>query len=467
MTTRDEARRDTERRRSSSDTTQPVAPASTTLLPERLLAARERKGVDLYRAERDTKIRARYLAALERGEYRELPGAVYTKGFLRNYALYLGLDPDEILQQWRQERGDGASLSEPAIVVPRPLSAPRHGFTFSVGTFVAAIMTVLVVLFVGYLALQFLRFTKPPEVALTDPATLVSTVADTATRYTLQGTSAPGALVSIEVAGRGQPLRVTVGQTGVWSADVELRRGRNQFSISATDPATGHNSDKPLEVFITVPFSEVLAPTLTVDQPADGAIFENGGIPVQGTASNAKTVTVSATTPVGTPTASSSPSGVPRPTAAGSGAPSPAPPVKQTVDVAADGTFSVPVELTGGNWLLTITASSAEGKTVSISRSVVVRYQGVNLGVTVRGGPAWMKVWVDGQLDPRVGAGRVFQDGRTITFSGSQSIEVFTGSAGVTYFTLNGTSLGALGAPGSPETWLFAPPGPPSQTNHR
>src|SRR5919201_6330879 len=89
-------------------------------LAERLFAARERKGVDLYRAERDTKIRARYLAALERGDYRELPGAVYTKGFLRNYALYLGLDPDEVLLQWRRERGDSAATSEPVIVVPRP-----------------------------------------------------------------------------------------------------------------------------------------------------------------------------------------------------------------------------------------------------------------------------------------------------------------------------------------------------------
>ena len=90
-------------------------PAPT--LPERLYAARERKGVDLYRAERDTKIRARYLGALERGDYRELPGAVYTKGFLRNYALYLGLDPDEVLVQWRRERGDGKE-QPPAIVVP-------------------------------------------------------------------------------------------------------------------------------------------------------------------------------------------------------------------------------------------------------------------------------------------------------------------------------------------------------------
>src|SRR6476661_4114219 len=118
----------------------------TPSLPERLLAARERKGVDLYRAERDTKIRARYLAALERGDWRELPGSVYTKGFLRNYALYLGLDPDEILIQWRAERGDDKP-SEPVIVVPRPIQAPARGFTFSPGILVALLLVVGVLAF--------------------------------------------------------------------------------------------------------------------------------------------------------------------------------------------------------------------------------------------------------------------------------------------------------------------------------
>ena len=52
----------------------PGTPSGASLsLPERLYAARERKGVDLYRAERDTKIRARYLAALERGRVRRAP----------------------------------------------------------------------------------------------------------------------------------------------------------------------------------------------------------------------------------------------------------------------------------------------------------------------------------------------------------------------------------------------------------
>ena len=94
---RDSARREADREPAGG------APGGAGLsLPERLYAARERKGVDLYRAERDTKIRARYLAALERGEYGELPGDVYTKGFLRNYALYLGLDPEEVVGQYRE-----------------------------------------------------------------------------------------------------------------------------------------------------------------------------------------------------------------------------------------------------------------------------------------------------------------------------------------------------------------------------
>ena len=167
MTTRDEARRATgEVRADTSRPSVPVEPVPS--LPERLYAARERKGVDLYRAERDTKIRARYLAALERGDYRELPGAVYTKGFLRNYALYLGLEPEEILGQWRRERGDTGPPA-PVIAVPRPLAAPRRGLTFSPGVIVAALLTVVVLLVGAYLAVQIMRFAKPPTLDVTDP----------------------------------------------------------------------------------------------------------------------------------------------------------------------------------------------------------------------------------------------------------------------------------------------------------
>ncbi|HUH16616.1 MAG TPA: helix-turn-helix domain-containing protein, partial [Methylomirabilota bacterium] len=104
------------------------APIDATAAPpigETLQLARERKGVDLLRAERDTKIRLRYLSALEDGDYAELPSPVYTKGFLRNYAIYLGLEPDEIIDRWRDEMEAMRTATRVAVAPPpMPLLEP-------------------------------------------------------------------------------------------------------------------------------------------------------------------------------------------------------------------------------------------------------------------------------------------------------------------------------------------------------
>lgn len=425
-------------------------------LPERLYAARERKGVDLYRAERDTKIRARHLGALERGDYKELPGAVYTKGFLRNYALYLGLDPDEILDQWRRERGDVREAT-PVIAVPRPIAAPRQGLTFSPSILVVALLTVFVLAFGAYLALQIMRFAKPPSIAVTEPRSAVLEVDEDVTRYTLRGVTLPGATVSIATPGR-DPYQISAGPDGEWATEVDLRRGRNQFDVSAVDPETGKRSEETIRLFITVPFLEIESPTLAVDQPAEGTTYENGAIPVAGRASNATSVEVSAEY-VGPST----------PTAEGVASPAPpAVPAPITIEVADDGSFSTPYELTAGTWKITVTASNPQGRSSALTRTVTVVFRGVNLVVNVEGGRAWLKVWVDGRLDPMLGAaGSVIADGKTLTFTADESIEVRSGSSGVTHFTLNGTSLGALGPPGIPETWLFKPPDPPVRTDRR
>jgi cytoskeleton protein RodZ len=57
-----------------------------------LREARLRQGFELPRVEADTKIRAKYLRALEEEHFDVLPGDTYVKGFLRTYAEYLGLD---------------------------------------------------------------------------------------------------------------------------------------------------------------------------------------------------------------------------------------------------------------------------------------------------------------------------------------------------------------------------------------
>jgi cytoskeletal protein RodZ len=455
MTTREQLRRAV-----SGDRAEPgrgVAAEPAPSLPERLYAARERKGVDLYRAERDTKIRARYLGALERGDYKELPGAVYTKGFLRNYALYLGLDPEDVLEQWRRERGDARDAA-PVITVPRPIAAPRPGLTFSPSVVVVALLTVVVLAFGAYLGVQVLRFAKPPTIAVSDPAVSVIDVDESTTSYTLRGTTLAGGTVTIATPGR-DPYQVSAGPDGSWSAEVDLRRGRNQFEVSAVDPDTGKHSEQTIKLFITVPFLQIESPTLTVDQPADGASYANGAIPVAGHATNADSVVVSASYvgPASTPA-----------DATASPPPPPPQPDSITVPVADDGSFNTPFELTAGRWSITVTAASPQGKTVALTRNVTVAYKGVNLVVTIKGSRAWLKVWVDGVLDPDLGAaGSVISTGRTLTFTGQHSVEVRSGSSGNTYFTLNGTSLGALGRAGVPETWLFAPPDPPVKTQRR
>jgi hypothetical protein len=57
-----------------------------------LREARVRQGVDLLEAEQSTKIRSKYLRALEDERFELLPAQTYVKGFLRSYAEYLGLD---------------------------------------------------------------------------------------------------------------------------------------------------------------------------------------------------------------------------------------------------------------------------------------------------------------------------------------------------------------------------------------
>src|SRR2546428_9333529 len=98
---------------------------------------------------------------------------------------------------------------------------------------------------------------------------------------------------------------------------VDVVRGKNEFKVDATDPDTGKHADAPVMIVITVPFREVEAPSLAVNQPPEGVTFENGAIPVEGTAVNATQVSVSAAyegpaagAPAG-PAPSSAPSGPP------------------------------------------------------------------------------------------------------------------------------------------------------------
>jgi transcriptional regulator with XRE-family HTH domain len=66
--------------------------------------ARQKQQISLDQASTATRIKPLFLEALEEGDYHLLPGPAYVTGFLRNYAQFLGLQPDEIVQEYYAEQ---------------------------------------------------------------------------------------------------------------------------------------------------------------------------------------------------------------------------------------------------------------------------------------------------------------------------------------------------------------------------
>jgi cytoskeleton protein RodZ len=90
-----------------------------------------RQKIDIADVEAATKIRAKYLRALENEEFALLPGNTFVKTFLRTYAEYLGLDPQLLLEEYRASYEPRAEADlQPYSVASRqrrrePRRAPR------------------------------------------------------------------------------------------------------------------------------------------------------------------------------------------------------------------------------------------------------------------------------------------------------------------------------------------------------
>ena len=93
-----------------------------------LRAARIRQKLELSQAEGDTRIRAKYLRALEDERFEVLPGPAYTKGFLRTYADYLGLDAQPFVDEYNTRFAPEEEEPEPP---PQLRIRRRHRFVLA------------------------------------------------------------------------------------------------------------------------------------------------------------------------------------------------------------------------------------------------------------------------------------------------------------------------------------------------
>jgi cytoskeletal protein RodZ len=237
-------------------------------LGEMLRSARESRGLDRARIERDTRIRERYLAALERGAYDELPGEVYARGFLRTYARYLGIDPDTAVALYRLEtRGRRPAAVPVPRSGPRPRPEPR-AFVITPSAVFAAVLTVLVGALIAYLAYQIVTFARTPELRVVDPPGDV--VGHTARTIIIRGVTEANARVT--VSGLPENPSVVADAAGEFTVTVELVPGANVVTLTAYDPRMDRNSPqvtRTIEVVAVPDAGESVAPA-SPSPAADG-----------------------------------------------------------------------------------------------------------------------------------------------------------------------------------------------------
>ncbi|GBE58422.1 hypothetical protein BMS3Abin01_01359 [bacterium BMS3Abin01] len=173
--------------------------------------ARVRRDISLQKAEADTKIRVKYIQAMENEDFDILPAGTYVKGFLRTYAEYLGIDYQLILDEYNDRFGTG-DYKEHLVVQTGKTRKPGKGGTprkprKQTNYLFVAVFAVVIIAVLAYLGWGNSTSEKP---------TLITTTATEAETTTAEVT--PEVTTPATTPTRTQPVQL---ESLVLSADVE------------------------------------------------------------------------------------------------------------------------------------------------------------------------------------------------------------------------------------------------------
>lgn len=188
-----------------------------TTVGEILSAAREKKKLTLEQVEKATRIRAKFLLALEKNEFNKLPPGTFTRGFIKNYAAFLNLPVEETLAFYRRQENFDKTPPPPKSL------KPNH---FPSLTFSTLAVIVLIALFFGYLIYSYFKFAGSPTLLINSPANNVVLKEE---RIEIVGKTDPEAGLTIN----NQP--VAVNENGSFNITVPLQPGLNTLTVVATN----------------------------------------------------------------------------------------------------------------------------------------------------------------------------------------------------------------------------------------
>jgi len=423
----------------SNDPMQSTAPG----IGERLRAAREARGLSLEAVAAELRIRTVILAAMEREDHAALPERVYLLGLLRTYARFLGLDPANVAAGWAGVPGAPATEPEAKWGEGKPGARIESGLRQSLRNLLSLGLVGLVVLgAVGFLAAQAIRFASPPVINVTSPAGEVLSLVAGTPATTVRGTAGAGTQVLIQNA-IGDSVTTQADTSGIWSIEVPLSGGRNEFDISAADPATGSAGGAAIRRVFIVALPANDAPPLDVLTPAAGLRISGGPVPISLTTLPSGEVLIVATSSAGEV-------------------------INSSLPAQPDGKVQGDLLLPEGTWRISLQVSSPSGTTSEALRDVEVVFAGVTVVLIGSDTGTWMRIWIDGVVDPNTGpSGVTLAKGKTRTIRGLNAVEIRFGNPRGALVALNGRMLGERGTAGVPESWSFRADGRVLSSNRK
>ena len=409
----------------------------------RLRAAREARALTLEAVAAELRIRVIILSAMEREDHAALPERVYLLGLLRTYARFLGLDPATVTAGWAGEPGAPIDAPQSTWGGGRAGARIERGLRQSLRSLLGLGLVGLVVIgAVGFLAAQAIRFASPPVVSVTSPAEEVLSLASGTPVTTVRGTAGSGTQVIIHNA-IGDSVTTQADASGIWSIELPLSGGRNEFDISAADPATGSASGVATRRVFIVALPTTDAPPLEVLTPTAGLRVSGGPVPVSLTTLANGEVFIVATSSTGEVLSS-------------------------TLRAQPDGKVQSDLLLPQGVWRINLKVTSASGTMSEVTRDVEVVFAGVTVVLIGSDAGTWVRVWIDGAVDPATGpSGITLAKGESRTLRGQNSVEIRFGNPRGALVALNGRMLGERGTTGVPESWSFRADGRVLSSNRK
>ncbi|MFH0863491.1 MAG: helix-turn-helix domain-containing protein [Candidatus Gottesmanbacteria bacterium] len=191
---------------------------------EILKNAREDKKLSLEDVEKVTKIRKKYLEALEEDKWQKIPSFTYIHGFLKNYAQFLNLDLSLIMAVFRRQ---SQPVKDKPKVLPQGLVTPlNEPFWKLTPSRILAIFTIfLIFVFFSWLFWQYQSFVWAPKIIIEQPKENEVFKGDI---IRIVGQTDPWAVLTIN----NQSVKLIDGK---FDQEITVKPGINTINISATN----------------------------------------------------------------------------------------------------------------------------------------------------------------------------------------------------------------------------------------